>query len=309
MAGAVLEISLNAVIVTLLDGNPSILRVAGSNDIFADALPCGAFDPVAHPTLETGLRNWVSEQTGLTLGYCQQLYTFADRDRQRLKTGSATHLVSVGYLALTQNNGSSNSSLADLGARWKNWYAFFPWEDWRTGRPQQIDEIIVPALKHWANNQGAYTTVDELVDPNTRIHQAFGLNEAAWDETLVVERFELMYAAGLVEESLRDGHYQRHQLGASLGVAMAHDHRRILATAIAGLRGKLKYNPVLPGLLAEEFTLTGLQKSVENISGRLIHKQNFRRQVNKNNLVEPVGKTTLGTGGRSAALFRFRNVL
>ena len=36
-----------------------------------------------------------------------------------------------------------------------------------------------------------------------------------------------------------------------------------------------------------EFTLLQLQNSVEAISGRLLHKQNFRRQIQQQNLIEP----------------------
>ncbi len=36
---------------------------------------------------------------------------------------------------------------------------------------------------------------------------------------------------------------------------MAFDHRRILATALGRLRGKLKYRPVVFELLPPEFTL------------------------------------------------------
>ena len=60
---------------------------------------------------------------------------------------------------------------------------------------------------------------------------------------------------------------------------MRFDHRRILATAIARLRGKLKYRPVVFELMPREFTLTELQRTVEAISGRRLHKQNFRRLV------------------------------
>jgi hypothetical protein len=87
---------------------------------------------------------------------------------------------------------------------------------------------------------------------------------------------------------------------------MEHDHRRILATAISRLRAKLKYRPVVFELLAEEFTLTELQATVESIFGRAVHKQNFRRLVEKAELVEPTGASTHDTGGRPAALFRFR---
>ena len=87
---------------------------------------------------------------------------------------------------------------------------------------------------------------------------------------------------------------------------MRFDHRRILATAIARLRAKLKYRPVVFELMPAEFTLTELQRTVEAISGRHLHKQNFRRLVETAALVEPTGETSTATGGRPAALFRFR---
>ena len=87
---------------------------------------------------------------------------------------------------------------------------------------------------------------------------------------------------------------------------MRFDHRRILATAIARLRAKLKYRPVVFELMPEAFTLTALQRTVEAISGRQLHKQNFRRLVESTALVEPTGETSTATGGRPAALFRFR---
>ncbi len=55
-----------------------------------------------------------------------------------------------------------------------------------------------------------------------------------------------------------------------------------------------------------DFTLTALQTTVEAISGRHLHKQNFRRLVEANALVEPTGDMSIATGGRPAALFRFR---
>ena len=46
----------------------------------ARGLPSGPLQS-QHRTLEMGLRTWVAEQTQLTLGYVEQLYTFGDRDR------------------------------------------------------------------------------------------------------------------------------------------------------------------------------------------------------------------------------------
>ncbi|NEV80454.1 NAD regulator, partial [Rhodopseudomonas sp. BR0C11] len=135
-----------------------------------------------------------------------------------------------------------------------------------------------------------------------------GMDGAPWDEERVLARYELLYEAGLIEEARRDGRpaaLSRSKMP-TLGVAMRFDHRRILATAIARLRAKLKYRPVVFELLPPEFTLTELQHTVEAISGRHLHKQNFRRLVEAGALVEPTGEMSTRTGGRPAALFRFR---
>ncbi len=124
----------------------------------------------------------------------------------------------------------------------------------------------------------------------------------------MLDRYELLYEAGLIEEARRDGReaaLARNPFPA-LGEPMRLDHRRILATAIARLRAKLKYRPVVFELMPREFTLTELQRMVEAISGRHLHKQNFRRVVETAALVEPTGDLSTATGGRPAALFRFR---
>jgi hypothetical protein len=66
---------------------------------------------------------------------------------------------------------------------------------------------------------------------------------------------------------------------------MASDHRRILATAISRLRGKIKYRPVVFELMPERFTLSALQRTVEGILGLGLHTQNFRRALDKTGLV------------------------
>ena len=64
-------------------------------------LPFGPFDPLAHRTFEMGLRAWVEAQTGLAVGYVEQLYTFGDRGRHARPDDTGAHMVSIGYLALT----------------------------------------------------------------------------------------------------------------------------------------------------------------------------------------------------------------
>ncbi len=84
------------------------------------------------------------------------------------------------------------------------------------------------------------------------------------------------------------------------------DHRRILATALGRIRGKLAYRPVVFELLPGEFTLLQLQHVVEALAGAKLHKQNFRRLVAHADVVEPIGRSTTIGRGRPAELFRFR---
>ena len=159
------------------------------------------------------------------------------------------------------------------------------------------------------SDTGASETSEEnphLPSRQARLRLAFGGEDFPWDEERVLERYELLYEAGLVEEAVRDGRVTATGLDAPLGRSMRIDHRRILATAMARLRGKLKYRPVVFELMPPEFTLTALQTTVEAISGRHLHKQNFRRLVEGAELVETTGATSAETGGRPAALYRFR---
>jgi hypothetical protein len=124
----------------------------------------------------------------------------------------------------------------------------------------------------------------------------------------VLERYELLYESGLASEAGRDlgGAPGAAAAGAPLGVPMALDHRRLMATALGRLRGKLKYRPVVFELLPTAFTLLRLQRVVEALAGARLHKQNFRRLVEKDGLVEGTGVVEPGAVGRPAELFRFR---
>lgn len=308
-SGRAIEINLTAVILTIERDVPvvyaSAIDIAGS-----PGLPTGPFAPETHRTLELGLRAFASEQATLTLGYVEQLYTFGDRGRQaedrlaREIEAENPHVVSIGYLALTRIEEGAVPEKALHGI-----YAFFPWEDWRGGRPAILDREIAPRLNRWAastREDGARGKQQAL----TRLDRAtmlFGLDGRPFDEERVLERYELLYEAGLMEEALRDGRSAALAWPDRpvLGRTMQFDHRRILATALGRLRGKLKYRPLVFEVLPPIFTLTSLQRTVEAISGNHLHKQNFRRLVESTGLVEPTGEQTV-TGGRPAALFRFR---
>ncbi|HSZ11762.1 MAG TPA: hypothetical protein VK759_06285 [Rhizomicrobium sp.] len=294
----VVSIGLSAAIVSVGEETPRVLAVHPQAQ-GADALPFGPFDPLHHRTLESGLRAWVAEQTRLDLGYAEQLYTFGDRGRHLLKAGEELRVVSVGYLALMR----AGDELKAPDTVWRDWYRYFPWEDWRNEKPELIASVIAPALKAFAK-AGATPAESEM--RRGRVRLCFGIDGPAWDEEKVLERYELLYEAGLIEEAVRDGRIPKTQTGAPLGVSMTFDHRRILATAIARLRGKMKYRPVVFELMPPAFTLLELQRTVEAISGIRLHKQNFRRLVEDQGLVEGTGRRAIIARGRPAELFRFR---
>jgi len=275
----------------------------------AEALPFGPFHAVEDRTLEAGLRSWVEEQTGLKLRYVEQLYTFADRYRDAQELAGGPRLVSVGYIALVREAPLSGTGEAE----WRDWYGFFPWEDWRKGKPRLIETAIRPAITAWAE---AAPDEEARQRRRQRVSMTFPAKADAWDFERTLERFEVLYEAGLVIEALRD----RRTHGGSrakidpdalatageLGAPMAHDNRRILATALGRLRGKLRYRPVVFELLPPQFTLLMLQRAVEALAGVRLHKQNFRRLLISGGLVEPTGRREGSGRGRPAELFKFR---
>ncbi|HEX5600876.1 MAG TPA: NAD regulator [Hyphomicrobiaceae bacterium] len=304
---AAVEIGLNAAILAVQKDEPVVLVVRSQDETgqVIEALPFGPFSPLEHRTLEIGLRKWVSEQTGLELGYVEQLYTFGDRGRHAQPGDVGPHVVSIGYLALTRPAKVGKSERWD----WRSWYDYFPWEDWRRGKPAILTEVIEPKLTTWAERPPVTPPPPgRPAQRSERLRMFFGLFGGTWDEEKVLERFELLYEAGLVEEARRDGREAAATWDSlpRLGVPMRYDHRRILATAIGRIRAKIKYRPVVFELMPDEFTLFELQKTVEAILGPHLHKQNFRRLVESAGLVEPTGEVRAKTGGRPARLYRFR---
>ena len=301
---AAVEIGLNAAILAVRKDEPVVLvvRPKPENGSAIDALPFGPFSPLEHRTLDIGLRRWVADQTGLDLGYVEQLYTFGDRGRHAQPGDTTPHIVSIGYLALTRP-----SDDAEDRGHWQSWYDYFPWEDWRRGRPAILADVIEPKLLAWAERPALQTAPVRPIQRSERLRVCFGIGGGGWDEEKVLERFELLYEAGLLEEARRDGREAALTWGSQrLGAAMRFDHRRILATAISRIRAKIKYRPVIFEMMADEFTLYELQKTVEAILGPHLHKQNFRRLVESAGLVEPTGEVRAKTGGRPARLYRFR---
>jgi hypothetical protein len=271
-----------AVIVAVTAGEPRVLTIDGGR-----ALPSGPFEPT-HRSLQAGTRSWVEQQTHHPLGYVEQLYTFADRDR----TAAGQRTVSISYLGLTREVRAAG----EPGVGWQSWYRYFPWEDRRAPNAPALAETIDTSLRAWAE------TADDTAtrrDRLRRISITFGHDGHAWNEELILQRYELLWEAGLVAEAPQAA-------GPIEGEAMTHDHRRILATGIARLRAKIKYRPVVFELMPASFTLLQLQRAVEALAGRRLHKQNFRRLIEQQGLVEETRGVSKETGGRPAKLVRFR---
>jgi hypothetical protein len=285
------SIDLTAVLVAVTGEEPRVLTVADGA-----ALPSGPFE-TGHRSLQLGLRSWVERQTHHPLGYIEQLYTFADRDR--LRGGGSGRVISISYLGLTREAPASGEPVPV----WQSWYRYFPWEDWRAGAPTLIGRAILPRLRRWTSEAG-----DAAMrrDRAQRARAVFAASERGWNEELVLQRYELLYEAGLVPEAAWPGAAAAPPLP---GERMAHDHRRILATGMARLRAKIKYRPVVFELMPPSFTLLQLQRAVEALGGRRLHKQNFRRLIDQQGLVEETGAVSIETGGRPAKLVRFRRAV
>ena len=266
------QAELIAVLVAVRDNAPQVLTLDPGG-----ALPAGPLEP-DHRSLQSGMRSWVERTTQHPLGHVEQLYTFADQDR----TEPGMRAISISYLALTR--------LIPNETGWQSWYRYFPWEDQRTEPGRRLAARLAERLGAWAD---AAPPSHELRRQRVRI--TFGAE--AWDDELVLQRYELLYEAGLVPEA---GH------ASGAGQPMPRDHRRILATGIARLRAKIKYRPVFFELMPDSFTLLELQLTVEALSGVRLHKQNFRRLIEAQALIEETGAMSTIRRGRPAKLFRFR---
>ena len=305
-----ISVGLNAAILAVRGDEPVVAVVSAARGQHEGdgALPCGPFSPRQHKTLEAGLRYWVRQQAGIELGATRQICTLGDCDASADGApASDPPVVTVCYLAPVSPAQCNDRD----GASWRSWYAYFPWEDWRRGKPRCLTEIVEPRLEAWtALSPVACETrvLREALDRSQRLRIAFASDGAAWDEEKVLERYELLCEAGLVGEAAPDGgdlppEWRRLP---RLSHPVLGDHARVLASAIGELRRSVKCEPVVFELMPDVFTLFELQKTVEAILGPHLHKQNFRRLVEGGGLVEPTGEHRHQTGGRPARLYRFR---
>jgi 8-oxo-dGTP diphosphatase len=86
---------------------------------------------------------------------------------------------------------------------------------------------------------------------------------------------------------------------------LAFDHADILATALARLKGKVRYQPIGFELLPPKFTLSELQHLYEAVLETELDKRNFRKKVLAFGLLAPLKETRMAGPHRPAQLFRF----
>ena len=86
---------------------------------------------------------------------------------------------------------------------------------------------------------------------------------------------------------------------------LAFDHAEILATALARLKGKVRYQPIGFELLPPRFTLSQLQHLYEAVMGTSLDKRNFRKKVLSLGVLMPMKERLRSGRHRPAQLFQF----
>lgn len=307
-------IALAAAVIAIANGVPVVEIVASPDSRDGDRLPSALFRMSDGRVLDEALRQPVESLTGHSVGYLQQLIAFLGTERIG---GDRLDVTLIGYLALVHER-RSRMATGRRGRtnRWQDCYQHLPWENWRGGRPQIIEDVIAPRLAEWARSGLPGLSKSALaklqVERGARIRLAFAPSEI-WDEDKVLVRFDLLTQAGLIVEDVglathakKGGGYALPDPVMALGRPLFTGHRRILAAGIGRLRTDLKTRPAVFELMDDAFSLLELQQTVEAILGPNLHKQNFRRLIETAGLVEPTGEMRSHTGGRPAKLYRFR---
>lgn len=86
------------------------------------------------------------------------------------------------------------------------------------------------------------------------------------------------------------------------------DHNDILDTAVARLKGKLRYTNIAGAFLPETFRIEAIQEVYEQILEKPLNRSNFRNKLIKIGMIEQVTVLTEAVGkkgGRPPHLYRF----
>jgi 8-oxo-dGTP diphosphatase len=182
-----------------------------------------------------------------------------------------------------------------------------------------IERGLEPFKGRWAL-PGGFVRVDETVDDAARRE----LEEEAGLKNVFLEQ---LYTFGAVDRDPRErvvsvAHYAlvklaAHDTRAATDAAdsrwfpissvpkLAFDHADIMATALARLKAKVRYQPIGFELLPPKFTLSQLQHLYEAVLETELDKRNFRKKVLGFGLLIPLKETQMVGRHRPAQLFRF----
>lgn len=301
--GAALGVDLTATIISVSRGDPRLLAIEPSENEGPRrwTVPSMSYSADSFDCLDIALRDGIHTLTGLQLGHTEQLESEVVTRPNGYDGAAPQKRIGINYVALASDKANSQSALRN-GAAWIPLYDLLPWEDWRSGRPPIIANIIAPKLEAWSGAEAATAS-----SRRNDVGVCFGASQGGWDEEKVGERLALLLASGTLASVLTE-HAAAGRGARKSGPTAVFDDRSLLgvARALGRLRAQIKIKPIVFELVPDQFTLYELQQTVEAILGPPLHKQNFRRLVEHMGLVEPTGEIKSHTGGRPAQLFRFR---
>jgi len=88
---------------------------------------------------------------------------------------------------------------------------------------------------------------------------------------------------------------------------LAYDHNEIVTIARDRLKSKIGYTTVVKKILPEDFTYSELQKAYEIILGKSIDKRNFRKKIDKLNVIVDTKKKRQDKKMRPASVYKFKS--
>ena len=148
---------------------------------------------------------------------------------------------------------------------------------------------IVPSLVHL---EQLYTFSEVQRDPRGRVVAVAYLAVVPWESLSVSEREENDKARWVPITKLPK---------------LAYDHDTIVSVALERLRSRISYTTLIAKLLPQEFTLIELERAYETILKKKIDRRNFRKKIEKLELVRSLGRKRQGLKSRPAMLYSFRS--